>query len=151
MSKGHDLLSYIRDGRTMTQREKLQLIVQLSIPSILAQISATVMFFIDASMVGNLGAHATAAIGLVESSTWLLGGLASACNMGFSVQVAHFIGANDFEGARRVRLSCGWVRKGTCGLSFDSFSILCYHINGGLKKRDPICQNTTKERFAGYE
>ena len=86
----------------MTQQEKLRLIVQLSIPSILAQISATVMFFIDASMVGHLGARATAAIGLVESSTWLLGGLASACNMGFSVQVAHFIGANDFEGARRV-------------------------------------------------
>ena len=102
MSKGKDLLAYIRQGRTMTQREKLQLIVQLSIPSILAQISATVMFFIDASMVGHLGAQATAAIGLVESSTWLLGGLASACNMGFSVQVAHFIGASDFEGARRV-------------------------------------------------
>ena len=96
------LLSYIREGRTMTQREKLWLIVSLSIPSILAQISATVMFFIDASMVGHLGANASASIGLVESSGWLLGGLASAANMGFSVQVAHFIGANDFEAARRV-------------------------------------------------
>ena len=86
----------------MTQREKLWLIVQLSVPSILAQISATVMFFIDASMVGHLGAKASAAIGLVESTGWLLGGLASAANMGFSVQVAHFIGANDFEAARRV-------------------------------------------------
>lgn len=97
-----DLLSYIREGRTMTRSEKLQLIVQLSIPSILAQISATVMFFIDASMVGHLGEKATAAIGLVETTTWLLGGLGSAANMGFSVQVAHYIGANDFEAARRV-------------------------------------------------
>ena len=96
------LLSYIRDGKTMTQGEKLRLIVSLSIPSILAQISATVMFFIDASMVGHLGAKATAAIGLVETTTWLLGGLASAANMGFSVQVAHFIGANDFKAARCV-------------------------------------------------
>ena len=86
----------------MTQREKLWLIVSLSIPSILAQISATVMFFIDASMVGHLGAKASAAIGLVETTGWLRGGLASAANMGFSVQVAHFIGANDFEAARRV-------------------------------------------------
>ena len=97
-----DLLSYIREGRTMTQSEKLRLIVSLSIPSILAQISATVMFFIDASMVGHLGAKASAAIGLVETTGWLLGGLAHAANLGFSVQVAHFIGANDFEGARRV-------------------------------------------------
>ena len=97
-----ELLAYIREGRTMTQGEKLRLIVSLSIPSILAQISATVMFFIDASMVGHLGEKATAAIGLVETTTWLMGGLASAANLGFSVQVAHFIGANDFEAARRV-------------------------------------------------
>ena len=96
------LLSYIREGRTMTQREKLWLIISLSIPSILAQISATVMFFIDASMVGHLGAKASASIGLVESTGWLMGGLAAAANMGFSVQVAHFIGSNDFEAARRV-------------------------------------------------
>ena len=103
MAKSSDqLLSYIREGRTMTQGEKLRLIVSLSIPSILAQISATVMFFIDYAMIGHLGTRQTAAIGLVETTTWLLGGLASAANMGFSVQVAHFIGANDFEGARRV-------------------------------------------------
>lgn len=100
--EGTDLLAYIREGREMTQGEKLRLIVSLSIPSILAQISATVMFFIDASMVGHLGAKASAAIGLVETTGWLMGGLASAASMGFSVQVAHAIGANDFERARRV-------------------------------------------------
>ena len=97
-----DLLAYIREGREMTQGEKLRLIVSLSVPSILAQISATVMFFIDASMVGHLGAKASAAIGLVETTGWLMGGLGAAANMGFSVQVAHAIGANDFERARRV-------------------------------------------------
>jgi putative MATE family efflux protein len=60
------------------------------------------MFFIDASMVGHLGAKASAAIGLVETTGWLMGGLASAANLGFAVQAAHFIGANDFEAARRV-------------------------------------------------
>ena len=97
-----DLLAYIREGKALTRGEKLRLIVSLSIPSILAQISATIMFFIDASMVGHLGARASAAIGLVETTGWLMGGLASAANMGFSVQVAHAIGANDFERARRV-------------------------------------------------
>ena len=95
-------MAYIREGREMTGSEKLRLIIGLSIPSILAQISATVMFFIDASMVGHLGAKASAAIGLVETTGWLMGGLGMAANMGFSVQVAHAIGANDFERARRV-------------------------------------------------
>ena len=112
----------------MTRNEKLRLIVSLSIPSILAQISATVMFFIDAAMVGHLGARATAAIGLVESTTWLMGGLASAASLGFSVQVAHFIGANDFEAARRVlrqSLVC-------CFLWSLMISLVCIAIHNHL-------------------
>ena len=101
-SSSEQLLARIREGRTMTQGEKLRLIAALSVPSILAQISATVMFFIDAAMVGHLGERATAAIGLVETTTWLMGGLGSAANLGFSVQVAHLIGASDFSGARHV-------------------------------------------------
>ena len=123
-----DLLAYIREGREMTQGEKLRLIVSLSIPSILAQISATVMFFIDASMVGHLGAKASAAIGIVETTGWLLGGLASAANMGFSVQVAHSIGANDFERARRVlrqSLVC-------CLLWAISMSLIAVAVSGPL-------------------
>ena len=109
----------------MTQQEKLRLIVQLSVPSILAQISATVMFLIDASMVGHLGAKASASIGIVETTGWLMGGLASAANMGFSVQVAHFIGANDFEAARRV------LRQSlVCCLLFSlTMSIICLAIS----------------------
>jgi Na+-driven multidrug efflux pump len=69
-----DLLAHIREGREMTQGEKLNLIIQLSIPSILAQISTVLMFFIDAAMVGHLGARQAASIGLVESASWLFVG-----------------------------------------------------------------------------
>ena len=92
----------IREGKPMTGHDKLNLIFQLSLPSILAQVTSVMMFFIDQAMVGSLGAEASAAIGLVESSTWLFGSLTSAASMGFSVQVAHFIGANDFVKAREV-------------------------------------------------
>ena len=51
-------------GMEMNRREKLNLIVGLSIPSMLAQISTVMMFFIDASMVGHLGAEASASIGM---------------------------------------------------------------------------------------
>lgn len=96
------LLGFIRDGKPLTNGDKLNLIVQLSIPSILAQITSVVMFFIDQAMVGHLGANASAACGLVETTTWLFGSLTGAASMGFSVQVAHFIGAKDFEKARQV-------------------------------------------------
>lgn len=118
-NKSDELLSYIRQGRAMTRAEKLRLIAQLSVPSILSQMSATVMFFIDASMVGSLGARQSASIGLVESSTWLFSGLLSAASMGFSVQVAHSIGANDFVRARRI------LRQGlVCALAFSLMLML---------------------------
>lgn len=86
----------------MTRGGKLKLIWLLSVPSILAQVSNVMMYFIDASMVGSLGAQASASIGLVESTTWAFGGLASAVSLGFSVQVAHLVGAGDFVKARQV-------------------------------------------------
>ncbi len=96
------LLAKIRNGEVMSLREKLNLIIQLSIPSILAQVTSVMMFYIDASMVGSLGAEASASIGLVEPATWLFGSMVGAFTMGFSVQAAHFIGANDFAKARAV-------------------------------------------------
>lgn len=101
-NKENKLLAKIRNGEAMTDSDKLRLIVQLSIPSILSQLSSILMFYIDASMVGSLGAKASAAIGLVESTTWLFGGIANAAIMGFSVQAAHFIGANDLKKTRQV-------------------------------------------------
>lgn len=96
------LLEMIRLGQEMTRRDKFNLIVRLSIPSVLAQITSTLMFFIDAAMVGSLGAEASAAIGIVETSTWLMFGLSAALAMGFSVQAAQFIGANDMKQAKNV-------------------------------------------------
>ena len=129
------LMESIRSGRAMTRSEKLNLIVGLSIPSMLAQISTVMMFFIDASMVGHLGAEASASIGLIESTTWLIGSLLSAAATGFSVQVAHFIGANDFVKARQV-----FRHALICGLAFSVFlsligvgihSHLPYWLGGG--------------------
>lgn len=83
-------------------KEQLLLIVQLSVPAILAQISSIIMQYIDASMLGRLGADASASIGLVSSSTWLFGGICLAAAIGFNVQVAQSIGAGGFREARNT-------------------------------------------------
>ncbi len=101
-TKSERLLALIRSGESMSRGDKFNLIYQLSLPSILAQVTSVMMFFIDQAMVGHIGVEAAAACGLVESSTWFFGSLTSAASMGFSVQVAHFIGANDFKKARSV-------------------------------------------------
>ena len=85
-----------------TLAPQLRLVWQLSLPAILTQITTIAMQYIDSAMVGALGADASAAIGLVASSTWLFGGVTAAVSAGFSVQVAHRIGAGEDTEARTV-------------------------------------------------
>ena len=96
------LLAQIRTGGTLTAGQQLKLCLMLSYPAIIAQLSSVLMQYIDTSMVGHLGAAAGASIGLVTTCMWLLMGFCGACGSGFSVQVAHLIGANDFKAAREV-------------------------------------------------
>ena len=96
------LLSQIRTGGTLTGGQQLRLSLLLSYPAIIAQLSSVLMQYIDASMVGHLGAEAGASIGIVSTCLWLLGGFCMACTSGFSVQVAHLVGADDFKSARSV-------------------------------------------------
>lgn len=121
------LLSLIRDGQKMTFGQQLRLTAYLSAPSILAQISSIAMQYIDASMVGSLGANASASIGLVSTTTWLFGGLCAAVATGFNVQVAHRIGADDFTGARcilrqaLVAIGLFGLLSGCIGAAISSF------------------------------
>ena len=96
------LLAMIRGGQELTARQRLALVVSLSMPAMLSQLSTIVEEYVDAMMVGQMGAAASASIGLVSTSIWLIGGLSHAASTGFYVQVAHRIGANDFRGARDV-------------------------------------------------
>ena len=102
MGKRSVLLSKVRDGVAMTRRDKVNLVLQLSMPAILGQLSVIIMQYIDTMMVGQLGANATASIGLVSTTCWLFGGLAATIGTGFSVLVAQHIGAKEYDVARKV-------------------------------------------------
>ena len=117
MASGKDiLLGRIRSGEGLSFGQQLKLSLMLSYPAILAQLSSVMMQYIDASMVGHLGPAAGASIGLVSTCLWLFGGFGMAATSGFSVQVAHLVGANDFSGARSV------LRQAlVCVLAFSLF------------------------------
>lgn len=122
------LLSRIRNGERLSAREQRALILLLSWPSILAQVSVTVMQLIDAGMVGRLGTAASASIGLVASTTWLINGLTSGAVFGFSVQCAQSIGAKNYQQASSL------CRQGLAVILLAGFlfggigSLLSFHI-----------------------
>lgn len=96
------LTNILQQEQAPGQAQKLSVVWRLSIPAILAQLTSIMMQYIDTAMVGNLGAGASAAIGLVSSSTWLLNGLCNAVSTGFSVQAAQKIGARQEQEARQI-------------------------------------------------
>ncbi len=102
MNSSQNLKTILQSDKTPSIKQQLFLVCQLSIPAILAQITSIVMQYIDAAMVGKLGAEASAAIGVIATSTWLIYGLGSALASGFSVQVAQAIGAGNEERARQT-------------------------------------------------
>lgn len=147
-SAGKDkLIDMIKTGAPMTLKQQLRLTVDLSTPTILAQLSIIAMQYIDSSMVGRLGANDSASIGLVSSSMWLFGELLSAVAMGFTVQVAHFIGANQNDGARSV------LRQSlVCCLTFSvTLALVGCLISGSLPHwlggNDAICPNASRYFF----
>jgi len=99
--------------------EQIRLAFMLSLPAILSNLNNIVMDYIDTAMVGSLGANATASIGLIATSTWMMGGVCSAVSSGFSVQVAHLFGAKKKKEANDV------LRQAfTAALIFGSFLMI---------------------------
>lgn len=96
------LAAMLRQEDDPGRGQKLSIVWRFSVPAILAQLTSIMMQYIDTAMVGNLGAGASAAIGVVSTSTWLLNGLCSAVATGFSVQAAQKIGARQERDARHV-------------------------------------------------
>ena len=111
-----------------TGPEKIALVLSMSVPAILAQLTSIAEQYIDAAMVGSLGAQATGAIGLVSTTTWLLGGMCIGMSSGFSVQAAQLVGAGRKDEAANV------LRQGLKTLLAASFviALVCVCISGHL-------------------
>ena len=96
-----DHLSFLRKGGSLSRKEQVSLVLRLSFPAIMAMISTIIMEYIDASMVGSLGSDKSASIGVVSTTTWLVSGLCSSIGTGFTVGLAHRIGAGEDAEARK--------------------------------------------------
>ena len=84
MTTAHTFSEMMRTNQKLTLQDKLKTVYHLSLPGILAQISEILMEYIDAAMVGSLGAAASASVGLVASTTWLFGGVLNAISSDFT-------------------------------------------------------------------
>lgn len=124
------LLGRLRGGGSLGLGDQVRLTALLALPSMLAMVSHIMMEYIDAAMVGSLGADASASVGMVSTSAWMVWGLCSSAAAGFSVQVAHLVGARDERGARGV------VRQGIVATLV--FSVMVMGVGVGVSGSLPV-------------
>ena len=74
----------------------------LAWPTMLEQALGTAVQYVDAAMVGRLGAAATAAVGVTTTVNWMIGSTVHALGVGFLSFIARAYGANDRPRAARV-------------------------------------------------
>lgn len=136
-----DLLKELREGAQLTYGDQVRLIIQLSLPAIMAQLSHIVMQYIDAAMVGRLGSSQSASIGLMASSTWLLSGMCQAAVIGFTVQIAQYIGAQEQKKARDVMKLAFLAATGFALLVALAGAAVSPVLPGWLGGGESICQD----------
>ena len=137
----------MRAGETISRRNQTRLAVSLSLPAILEQLVATLMSYIDTAMVGALGADATAAIGVVASSTWLFNGVVAAVAIGFSVQVAQYLGAGREEDSRNV-LCQSILFNGAFGVAIAALAVVVGFFLPSLLGADPAVHKDASAYFS---
>ena len=141
------LSAQMRRGEQVPLRHTMQVVLTLSIPSILQQIVVTAVEYIDAAMVGHIGASATASIGIVSSSTWLMHGMLAGLYMSFAIQVAQYLGADRQADARGV-LRQSMIFNLAVGLAAVAFGIGISRFLPGWLGADPSLQADASAYFA---
>ena len=120
-------------------------------------------------MVGHIGAEATASIGIVSSSTWLLHGVLVGLYTALSIQIAQYLGADRQDDARSVLRQAmlfnvilgvgaalfglgispfcrgGWELTPPCG---KRHSLLCHLVSGSAFTMPWACTSPSSGRQA---
>ncbi len=80
----------------------LPLVMSLAWPTMVEQLMQTVVQYIDTAMVGQLGTHATAAVGGTGTVAWLVNSTISAIGIGFLAYISQACGAGEEQRAKKA-------------------------------------------------
>ena len=96
------LMDRLRRANYFERSEQILLVTLLSVPAIIAQLASVLMHYIDMAMLGHLGSHEAAGVGLVSTTIWMFWGIGSAGITGFHVLAGQAIGAQDDRAVRSL-------------------------------------------------
>lgn len=83
-------------------REILQTLITLSIPTVIEEILRTLLQYVDTAMVGRLGEQATAAVSVTTTITWLVNSISAAAAVAVLAMVSKAVGSGDKKLVRKI-------------------------------------------------
>ena len=110
---------------------------QLALPSILGNLSYTVVGMVQTKFIGELGAEALAAVGAGQRIFFAMQAILMAVSAGTTALVARAWGAGDYEEASRVTMA-SLVLAGAFAAVIAVFGVLFAHPVAGVFGLDPL-------------
>lgn len=102
--------------------EVLKSLIMLSIPTIIEEMLATLLQYVDTAMVGRLGENATASVSVTTTVTWLIHSVPSALSVAALSLIAKAVGSGDRERIRKISGQMLFLSVG-CGLIVGAVSM----------------------------
>lgn len=124
----------------------LPVIFALAWPTMLEQAMSTAVQYVDAAMVGRLGAAATAAVGVTTTINWMIGSTVSALGVGFLSFIARAYGAGDKQRAARTSGQAVLAAL-LSGLVFTALPLALFRKVPVWMQADPAFQDTAAWYF----
>lgn len=112
-----------RDKDTHLKKEMLIALVTLSIPTIIEEMLATLLQYVDTAMVGRLGENATAAVSVTTTVTWLINSIPSALSVAALSLIAKAVGSGNKEKIKQISSQI-FILAVSCGLLVGCVSML---------------------------
>lgn len=121
-------------------------VMTLAWPTMLEQLMQTVVQYIDTAMVGQLGTHATAAVGGTGTVAWLVNSTISAIGIGFLAYISQACGAGEHKRAKQASAQAV-LSVIVIGLFFTALTLSVSRFVPVWMQIDPVIQDLSAQYF----
>ncbi len=101
----------------------LRTLLALSIPTMLEEMLATLLQYVDTAMVGQLGEQATASVSITTTINWLVGSMAGAIGTAILAMISRAVGSGEKRRIQSLSKQALFLATG-CGVVTGSICIL---------------------------
>lgn len=124
----------------------LRTLLWLSVPTIIEEVLATLLQYVDTAMVGQLGERATASVSITTNVTWLVNSIPGAIGTAMLVLISKAQGAGDKEQIKKLAQQA-FLLSLVSGVSLGAISILLCGKIPVWMGAEPAIQDTASLYF----